>query len=189
MRWLGKKNKEEGPFKANRILNTKELKIDQVFTRDGEKPVALFTHAKEREGQKIDAKGFVGPVGGQVGYATSKEGVTRGFYFADNISETELKESRKGILAAANKTGNAIPKDVVFEKIEKENSIPITKSTLLTATSSGSVGISGSFVVSGSARDLWKPLKICSYCGKRVENEAGSEYCSYCGKHLEANYS
>ena len=36
------KKETEGPFKATRILDTPEAKIDQVFTKE-EKTVALFT--------------------------------------------------------------------------------------------------------------------------------------------------
>jgi hypothetical protein len=192
LRSLRKKHKEEGPFKANRILNTKELKIDQVFTREGEKPVALFTHANEREAQKIEAKGFAGPVGGQVAFASGKEGVTRGYYFSDNISEREIKEKRDEILTAANTMGSAIPKDVTFTRVGKGESVPMTSSTVLTATRSGSVGISGGFLVSGEPQDLMKSWKTCSHCGcpnQVVEDSDNPQYCSYCGKNLDTNYS
>lgn len=195
MRWSRKKTKAEGPFKANRILDTEELKIDQVFTKEGEKPVALFTHTREKEAQKIGAKGFVGPIGGQVDYASGKQGVTQGYYFANNISERGFREGHDEIVKAGKTTGSAIPNDVPFTKVEKGKSIPITPSTFLTSAPTGSIAISGDFVVSGDPKDFHKPTEDCTYCGCSNEvNEdfytsARPQYCKRCGKNLRLNFN
>ena len=60
-RFFKRKKKDEGPFKANRILNTQEIKVDQVFTKTDEKPVALFTTITEDEARKIVMTWFETP--------------------------------------------------------------------------------------------------------------------------------
>jgi len=36
------KKKDEGPFKANRILDTSEVKVDQIFTKEDENLLLSF---------------------------------------------------------------------------------------------------------------------------------------------------
>lgn len=183
MRWHLRKKKDEGPFKANRILDTPELKVDQVFTRDGEKPVALFTHATEKATKEVDVSGYAGPVGGKAGYKATKEGEMRAFYLADNISQAEAEKNKRELVTAAKTAGSLVPYDIPMEKAITGSAIQLTPRKVLEVGQKGSAQISGSFVVSGSRVDLPR----CTHCGE-LALDSKAEYCSRCGKRLDTLY-
>lgn len=179
--WKKRQETLEGPFKANRILDTEELKIDQVFTQDG-KPVALFTHATNSSTKQIDVSGYAGPIGGKVGYSTNKESETRAFYLAENVSE-ELIEPKKGeiIDVGSRASGSQIPCDIKLEGVSAGSSIPIIPGKIITGGQNGSIAVSGE-IISGSPADF----SYCTYCGKFADGD--EKYCKGCGRSLALDY-
>jgi len=182
LRWHRKEKKEEGPFKANRILDTKELKVDQVFTGDGEKPVAVFVHTIRMQRQKLEVKGTFGLAGGEIERKQGKERTILGFYHPANISENAVKERNKEIVAAAIKNDNEIPNDILLKEIGNTNlTLPASSSAFLELTPKGSAAVNGSITLSGSSEGLRQSLawiaggSRCRECGSPIPS--GSEYC------------
>jgi len=149
LRW-GKK-KDVGPFKANRILDTREVKVDQVFTKDEEKPVALFISNTEDEAKRIGAEGYAGPTefGAKGEYERGKTWVTRAIYWPNNIPGAQFNENiSEQIIRAVITGGTLVPSNIQFEKVEVEKTIPISGSAILKTNYSGYAELSGSFTVS-----------------------------------------
>ena len=178
---------DEGPFRANRILNTNEVKIDQVYTKEQEKPVALFIHTTEDEVRKIGAGGYAGPtkIGGEGKYARDIKWFTRAIYFPHNIPGAKLDAtSSNQILASVVTGGTIVPGNVTFEKVSGEKSIPMTGSSILRTNEKGFAEISGSFVASGPAGSRsFKILQFCPHC--QADVEVGSSFCPKCGKNIK----
>lgn len=181
------KKKDEGPFKANRILDTSEAKIDQVYTRGEEKPVALLTHTTEEEAKKIGAESYVGPTkfGGEGKYETNKTWYTRAWYFPDNIPGAKFdSKTSDQIIKSVEVEGTFVPRNINFEKVEGEKTFPISGSSVLTTNQSGFSAMSGSFVVSapfGSPRHL-RIMHLCPKC--QAEIDVTSRFCPKCGEKL-----
>jgi hypothetical protein len=149
------KRKKAGPFEANRILDTNQSKVDQVFTKGDEKPVALLITTTEDEARKIGAAAYTGPtdIGAKGEYEKSQKWVTRGFYWPENISGSQIMVKTGQIIDAVKSgSGTIIPKNIRFEEMPKGASIPISGSATL-MVSEGHAELKGIFIVSGSRRD------------------------------------
>jgi hypothetical protein len=148
------KRKKTGPFEANRILDTNESKIDQVFTKGDEKPVALFVHVTEDEAKKIGVEGYVGPtnIGGKGDYERNQKWVTRAIYWPNNIPGAQFIANMSTQIIDAVKTGygTIIPGSVQFKEIQKETIIPISGSSTLVTDKNGQVELKGIFFVQKS---------------------------------------
>lgn len=148
-----RKKKSEGPLKASRILDTPEVKVDQVFTKDEEKPVALFLTTTEDEAKRIGAKGYAGPtrLGAEGEYERGKTWVTRAIYWPNNIPGAQFDENISGQIISAMKTaGTVVPSNIQFEKVENEKTIPVSGSAYLKTNYSGYAQLNGSFTVNAS---------------------------------------
>ena len=147
------RNKKKGPFRANRILDTDQLKVDQVFTEDG-KPVALFTSVKEDQSKKFSAEGYIegtviAPKGGAKGlYESDTKWKTYPLFWASNIPDAvpldraypEIREE------VQNKLGTALPESIPFHNITHMNTVSISDSAQLEVDENGRTKISGEFV-------------------------------------------
>ena len=180
-----KKEKDEGPFKADRFLDTPQLKLDQAYWRKDEKPVAIFQHTLEAEANKIGAKGYVGTVIGVDGeYEMRKRYVTRAIYFPQNLPNAQLDENTKEqILDSVRNLGALVPENIQFEKIEDEKTISISNSIKLKTNQTGYANLSGSFTVTPipifvcptceySATGIWSLTTMkCPNCGAWMKKE------------------
>jgi len=149
------KRKKAGPFEANRILDTNQSKVDQVFTKGDEKPVALLITTTEDEARKIGAEAYTGPtdIGAKGEYERNQKWVTRGFYWTENISGSQILLTIGQIIDAVKSgSGTIIPSNIRFEEMPKETTIPISGSATL-MVSEGYAELKGTFIVSGSRRD------------------------------------
>jgi hypothetical protein len=148
--FLKKKKETEGPFKADRILDTPEVKIDQVYTNDG-KPVALFSTISEEEARKIGAEGYVGStkIGGRGQYESGRRWVTYPIYFPDNILGSTLTENTSRQITDSLKIiGTFVPDGIILEKVETQTTFPISGTASLKAKSNGSTELNGSINIS-----------------------------------------
>jgi len=183
-----RKKKDEGPFKANRILDTPEVKVDQVYTRIDEKPVALFATITEDEAKKIGAEGFAGPtqLGAKGEYETDKKWVTRAVWFPTNIPQAQFNENiHMQIRNSLATEGTIVPSNIPFEKVEDEKTIRISGAASLKTYSSGDIVLSGSIPVITPVTTRVSRLKImkfCPNCGSEIE--VTSKTCPICGKQI-----
>lgn len=175
---LKRKRKDEGPFKANRILDTPEVKVDQVFTTD-EKPVALFITNTEDEARKIGAEAYFGPTkfgaGGE--YERDKVWVTRAIYFPKNIPGAKFDEEiGREIRDSVTRAGTIVPENIRFEKVESEKAYPISGAAFLKTGYDGYTELSGRLPVSIPI------MHLCPYCNQEIH--VASKECPFCGKQL-----
>jgi hypothetical protein len=142
---------KKGPFEANRILDTHQSKIDQVFTREDEKPVALFIHTTEDEAKKIGAEGYIGPtnVGAKGEYEKSQKWVTKAIYFPENIPGAISIHSGEIFSAVSDGPGTLIPRNITITEVKNETTIPISGSAFLRTNYRGETQISGYLALSG----------------------------------------
>lgn len=180
---LRKKKKEIGPFRANRILNTSEVKVDQVYTKD-EDPVALFITITEDDAKKIGAEGYVGPtkVGAKGKYEREKTWVTRAIYFPLSIPDAQFtKELGKKIRNSVAVGGTVVPTDIQFEKAEREKTYPISSSASLRVMDDMHAEIDGKLVLAPPSQPIYT-RKNCPSCGSEISLVSG--YCPVCGKQV-----
>ena len=147
------KRKKAGPFEANRILDTPQSKVDQVFIKDDEKPVVLLIHTTEDEAKKIGVEAYAGPtnMGTKGEYEKSQKLVTRGLYWPENISGSQVMISAGNIAEAVRSGyGTIIPETIHFEEIPIETIIPISGSATLVTYRAGYTELKGVFIISGS---------------------------------------
>lgn len=176
---LKRKKKDEGPFKANRILDTSEVKVDQVFTRIEEKSVALFITNTEDEARRIGAEGYFGPTkfGGKGEYERGKIWITRAIYFPDNIPGAQFNEEiGREMRDSLIREGTVVPADIQFEKVESEKIYPISGAAVLKTDYTGYTELSGRLPVSLPI------MKLCPYCNSEIH--AACKECPVCGKKL-----
>lgn len=180
---LGKKKKESGPFRADRILDTSEVKIDQVYTKD-ENPVALLITITEDEARKIGAEGYVGPtkIGAKGKYERDKTWVTRAIYFPANIPDAQFTEDiGKQIRNSVAVGGTVVPTDVQFEKAEREKTYPISGSASLRVADDMHAVIDGKLVLTPPSQPIYM-RKSCPDCGAEIS--VFSKNCPACGKQV-----
>ncbi len=180
---LRKKKKEIGPFRANRILNTHEVKIDQVYTKD-EKPVAILITLTEDEAKKIGAEGYVGPTNIKVKgkYERDNNWVTRAIYFPANIPDAQFTEDiGKQIRNSVAVGGTVVPINVQFEKAEREKKYPISGSASLRMVDNMHTVISGEVVLTPPTQPTFM-RRLCPYCNNEID--VAYKQCPFCGKHV-----
>ena len=178
-----RKKKEIGPFRANRILNTSEVKIDQVYTED-ENPVAILITLTEDEAKKIGAEGYAGPtkVGVKGKYERNNKWVTRAIYFPESIPDAQFTEDiGKQIRNSVAVGGTVVPMNVPFEKAELEKTYPISGSASLSVTDNMYTVISGEVVLTPPSRPTFM-RRLCPYCNKEID--VAYKKCPFCGKQV-----
>lgn len=164
-RFLGlEKIKKRGPFQANRILDTDEVKIDQVFTEDN-KPVVLFASITEEQSKKIGAEGYIkagkpsgplGSVGGKGSYEREKTWSTYPIFWPDNLSNAlPLDQAYPQIKRAVEAgPGTLLPETVSIREpqynVPHVNSIPISDNAQLKIQRDGITSISGDMTINTS---------------------------------------
>lgn len=177
---LRRKKKEHGPFRANRILDTSEVKIDQVYTKD-EKPVALFVTITEDEAKKIGAEGYLGPTnfGARGKYEQGKTWVTRAFYFMPNaqFSEALGKQIRNSVAVG----GTVVPNNIQFQKPEPEKKYPISESASLRVVDNMHVLMDGKIALSPPSQPTFL-RRLCPFC--KAEIDVAYKECPHCGKEV-----
>ncbi len=183
---LKRKKENEGPFKANRILDTPEVKVDQVFTEEG-KAVALFATIAEDEAKKIVAEGYIGPtqmgVGGK--YERDKKWATKSFYFYKNIPDAyDDANMHRQIIESLKTEGIIVPNNMQFEKVENVSTIPISDTASLEANYDGSAKLRGSINVSTPSAVSAQIMKRCPYCNSEIE--VTSNICPVCKSSIES---
>jgi hypothetical protein len=146
---LGKK--EEGPFKAKRILDTLETKADSIFTSDG-KPFMLLIHLSEDNARKIGLGANIAPtlfMGAHGEYETEAKYNTLGFYWPQNVPGGQFNQNISGqVIDLMAKAGTILPKAVPFKQIEEEQTIPISREGTIKLDKDGYATFSGSFTIS-----------------------------------------
>lgn len=158
MPFWGRKKKKKGPFDANRILDTEQVKVDQVFTKDG-KPVALFASVTEDQSRKIGAEGYVGGTdvgvkGGIKGsYESDRKWRTYPLFWTNNIPgaiplDRAYPQIKEAVRAGP---GTLLPDSVPFHDVAHVNSVPISDSAHIQVNEDGQTMISGDFTISGSS--------------------------------------
>lgn len=181
---LKRKKKGEGPFKANRILDTSEVKVDQVFTTHDGKPVAIFITNTEEEARRIGAEGYVGPTrfgaGGE--YDRDKRWVTRAIYFPKNLPGARFdKEISNEMRDSVTRAGTMVPEDIPFEKVEGEKTYPISGAAVLQTGSNGyHATINGKVVLTPPGS--FPIMKLCPSCGNEIH--AAYMQCPFCGNEF-----
>jgi hypothetical protein len=147
-----RKKENKGPFEANRILDTPQAKIDQVFTRKEEKPIALYTHTVEDEAKKIGVEGYTGTqFGGKGEYGQNKGWFTTAILFKKNLEDAGVQcdENFRSQLNNTLRTmGTLVPDNVQFKFIEDEATIPTTSGSSIQVSNNGSVQFKGSIPLS-----------------------------------------
>ncbi|TRZ53381.1 MAG: hypothetical protein D4S01_01440 [Dehalococcoidia bacterium] len=180
---LRKKKNKHGPFRANRILDTSEVKIDQVYTKD-ENPVALFVTITEDEAKKIGAEGYFGPTkfGAEGKYERGKTWVTRAIYFPAGIPDTQFTEDLgKQMSGSVAVGGTVVPTSIQFEKAELEKTYPISDSASLRVVDDMHVMIDGKIVLSPPSRPTFM-RRLCPYCNNEID--VAYKKCPFCGKQV-----
>jgi hypothetical protein len=137
--------KKEGPFTANRLLNSKEVKIDQVFTSDDEKPIALLFSTTEEIVSKTGGEGYFGPtkMGVKGNLDEQKKWVTRGFVFPENMPQAISQAQYHSITSASEAMGTLYPRTLQYDEVNETTGFALTPSTNVTMEPSGITVISG----------------------------------------------
>nr|QNO58089.1 hypothetical protein OJKMNAAM_00011 [Methanosarcinales archaeon ANME-1 ERB7] len=180
------KKENEGPFRANRILDTPEVKVDQVFTKE-EKPVALFATIAEDEAKKIGAEGYFGPtqMGVEGKYERDKKWVTKSLYFYKNIPDAYDDENlHRQIRESLRTEGTIVPSNMQFEKVENISTILLSGTASLEANYDGSAKLNGSLNVSTPSAVSAQIMKRCPYCNSEIE--VTSNICPVCKSSIES---
>jgi len=159
--WDRKKQKK-GPFDANRILDTDQVKIDQVFTHDG-KPIALFTSVSEDQSRKMGAEGYIegttfSPKGGVKGtYESERKWKTYPLFWKHNIPEAVPLDRAYPEIRDAVKTGSGtlLPESVPFHDVAHVNSVQISDNAQIKVEEGGQTTLSGDVAIG-----RWKKIRL-----------------------------
>lgn len=141
------------PFKAERILDTRESKVDSIYTEDG-KPFALLIHIAEENAKKLglDVEANVGPTtigGGAHGeYEGEAKYVTKAFYWPENVPPgRQFSIIPRQVRNVMIHGGTILPQALQYEKVEDEKNIPLSNNATITLNKKGTATFSGRFKI------------------------------------------